>query len=156
MPPVLVRHDPGCHYARIEDAGGHTDDAKRLFDGFNLHRLASHVLVGMHRGVVAVALVDGTVGDDIYDSRAHAVGHLFPNEARYFYLRLGAPSVMTVCEAASVLRWQRVMASMHPADRDQPRGGRVAIPRMTIEDREHQIQAVRSGRGMLALGYERD
>ena len=145
--PVLVRHDPGCRYAR-EDAGGHSDAAKRFADWYNLHRAA-----GVRCGVIAVALGDGSSDGCLYPDRLTAVEHMFPRESRYCYIRLSGGPSMSVCQAASVLRWQRVMADMHRADRDLPGGGPEVIPRLTIEGREHQVEAVRSGRGLLALGH---
>lgn len=148
--PVLVRHDPGCRYAR-EDNGGHSDSARRFADGYNLHRLAGSV-----SGVIAVALADGATDGELYPDRLTAVGCMFPREAWYCYVQLQPGAAMSICEAASVLRWHRVMAQMHPADRDLPHGGPQVIPRLTIEGREHQIEAVQTGRGMLALGYRKE
>ena len=154
---MLVRHDPGCRYARIDDGGGHTDAAKRLFDGFNLHRVATaHLaLSDLRHGWVTVALEDGTVGDDVYDSRGAAVGAMFPHEARFFYLKMN-DRIPSICTAASLLRSHRIFAAVHQPDRDQPHGGREVIPALTLEGRERQAEAVKSGRGMLALGYPKE
>lgn len=151
---VLVRHDPACRYAR-EDGGGHSDAAKRLFDGFNLHRIALHQLVGI-RGWVAVSLADGTVSDDVYDTRAEAVAGMFPNEDRYGYLRLRIDRIPTICVAASLLMMQRMEASFNSPDRDQPHGGRQIIWRNSITGRENQLRAIQSGQGMIALGYGKE
>jgi len=154
---VLVRHDPGCRYARIEDGGGHTDAAKRLFDGFNLHRVATaHLaLSDLRRGWVAVSLEDGAVGDDVYDSRGSAVSAMFPHEGDYFYLKMN-DRIPSICTAASLLRSHRIMSRVQETDRDQPHGGRTVIPALTLEGRERQIEAVKSGRGMLAFGYAKE
>lgn len=150
MIPVLVRHDPGCKYAR-EDGGAHSDAAKRFADWFNLHRMA-----GARHGVIAIALADGSSDGVLYPDRLTAVEHMFPRDDRFCYIRLNGGPCMTVCEAASVLRWYRVMADMHRPNRDLPHGGPEVIPRFTVEGREHQVEAVQTGRGMLALGYGKE
>jgi hypothetical protein len=40
-------------------------------------------------------------------------------------------------------------------DRDAPHGGLEVIPRLAIEDQQAQIEAVRSGRGYIPLGYRK-
>lgn len=148
--PVLVRHDAGCRYAR-EDNGGHSDSAKRFADNYNLHRAA-----GTWSGWIAISLADGSGDGEVYPDRLTAVECMFPREAWFFYVQLAASPQMSICEAASVLRWNRVMAQMHPADRDLAHGGPQVIPRLTLEGREHQIEAVQTGRGLLALGYAKE
>lgn len=145
-------HDPGCRYARESD-GGHSDAAKRLADLYTLHRIA-----GARPGqVFAVALADGRSDGVIYDDKAAAVCHQKHNERWYAYISIGPPS-MSICEAASVLRWQRHAAHLADvtADPDNARGGPDVIPRLTIEGRERQIAAL-AGRLNLpvALGYRR-
>lgn len=159
---ILVSHDPGCRWARlgaqaeidgeghvtavISPGGGHGDDAKRLSDTYQMHRAA-----GTTRGWIAVSYADGRGGLDVYATRAEAVAACWPWEDRFFYISLQAPS-MTVCAAASVLRFRRVMAEMERPDRDAPGGGLEVIPRLATEDQEAQIAAVRTGRGAIALG----
>jgi hypothetical protein len=152
---VLVSHDPGCKYARPE-GGGHSDAAKRLSDTYNLHRAAA----GFHaRGVFAAALADGTSDGILYDSRADAVRHQHHNEQFYAYIRLGAPS-MTVCAAESVMRFQRhgyELARRHVDREDRAHGGREIIPRLTNEDQERQIRAMRGlVRLPIALGHGKE
>lgn len=159
--PVITRHDHGCKWSRFdgqvdeqanivsgEVRPGHSDAARRFSDGYNLHRAA-----GTHGGWIAVALADGDCGADVYDTRQEAVSFAWPYEDRYFFAVLAQPS-MTICQAESLLRYKRVMNEMESAhaDRDAPGGGLEVIERMSVEDMEAQITAVRTGRGMLALG----
>jgi hypothetical protein len=147
--PVIVAHDAGCRFAR-EENGGHSDAAKRLADAFNLHKI-----LGQSRGWIAFSLQDGSTDDTIYQSRADAVSHQRHNEKWRGYIELSAPS-MSVCEAASALRWQRHTTRLAPADRDQAGGGLVVIPRLSIEGRERQIAAIDGRSGLpLALGRKR-
>jgi hypothetical protein len=162
---VIVQHDPGCKWARlgaeaeisgdgrvtgVRNAGaGHSDAARRFSDTYNLHRAA-----GTTAGWIAVAYADGSGGQDVYEFRAAAVESLWPYEDRYFYCTLEQPS-MTVCAAESVLRWRRVMSEIETPDRDYQGGGLEVIPRLANEDQEAQIQAVRTGRGFLALGHKK-
>lgn len=159
---VLVQHDYGCKWGRATDVDidsegrvlsavigpGHSDAAKRFADSYNLHKAA-----GNKTGWIAVALADGSSGNEVYDSRAEAVRHKFPRERWFFYCTLRQPS-MTVCAAESLLRFQRVMNEVAGAhtDRDAPGGGLEVIPRLSAEDIEAQIEAVRTGRGFLAFG----
>lgn len=162
---VLVSHDRGCRWARIgaeaeidgqgrvtgvkHPGGGHSDAAKRLSDTYQLHKAAGTV-----RGWIAVRYADGTGGQEVYDTRAEAVEDCWPWEDQYFYCRLDQSS-MTVCAAESVLRYKRVMAEMEKPDRDMRGGGLEVIPRLAIEDQEAQIEAVRTGRGAIALGHRK-
>jgi hypothetical protein len=147
MMPVLVRHDPGCKYAREPD-GSHTDAAKRLSDTYNLH-----VVAGAPIGsVFAYSLQDATSDNVLYDSRADAVNHQRHNEGRRGYVRMG-PGRMTVCEAAAVLRWDRHTAKLAGAQRGERSGGLEVIPRLTIEDRERQLAVMRGELNLpIALG----
>jgi len=163
---VLTAHDPGCRWARagaeaqISEHGrvtgqastgaGHSDAAKRFSDTYNLHRAA-----GVTCGWIAVRYFDGSGGADVYPSRAEAVAAMWPWEDDYFYATLTAPS-MSVCAADSVLRFKRVMSEMERPDRDAPGGGLEVIPRLTREDQEAQIAAVRTGAGHIALGRRKD
>lgn len=157
-----MQHDHGCKWARATDVDidsdgtvlsanigpGHSDAAKRFSDVYNLHKAA-----GTARGWIAVALADGSSDGDLYDTRHDAVQLKFPRDRRFFYCTLAQPS-MTVCQAESLLRFQRVMNEMNGAhtDRDAPGGGLEVIPRLAAEDIEAQIRAVRTGRGFVAMG----
>jgi hypothetical protein len=136
MTPVLMRHDPGCKFAREAD-GGHSDAAKRLSDTYNLH-----VVAGARPGsVIAYSLADATTDGTVYDSRQDAVSHQRHNEARRGYVRIGAGR-MTVCEAAAVIRWDRQAAELAAAQLGEKSGGLEVIPRLGIEERERQLAAM--------------
>lgn len=144
--PVLVAHDPGCRFAR-EPNGGHTDAAKRISDSYNLH-----ITCGARRGqVMAFSLADGSTDGQLYDSRADAVAHQHHNEANRGYVRIG-PGQMTVCEAASQLRYQRHTTRLASAQLGEQSGGLEVIPRLTIEGREAQLAAMAAGTMPIALG----
>lgn len=148
MTPVLVAHDPGCKYAREPD-GSHTDAAKRLSDTYNLH-----VVAGARRGsVIAYSLADATSDNVLYDSREDAVAHQHHNEARRGYVRIG-PGRMTVCEAASVIRWDRHAAKLAAAQLGEKSGGLEVIPRLGLEERERQLAAM-SGRTRMPIALGR-
>jgi hypothetical protein len=161
---VLVKHDPGCKWGRFDgevDASarilsggikpGHSDAAKRFADCYNLHKAAGQV-----RGWIAVKYLDGSSDGTVYDSRASAVVGCFPWDDEFFYATLSQPP-MSVCAAESLLRYKRVMSSMDRAhtDRDAPHGGLEVIPRLTVEDNERQIAAVRSGTGIIPMGHRK-
>jgi hypothetical protein len=144
---ILQQHDNGCRFAR-EANSGHTDAARRLSDRYNLHKL-----VGIRKGWISARFADGTADDDaVFPSRAEAVEHSHHNESWTAYIELTAPS-MTVCEAASILRFQAHARKLAPATRGAKGGGLIVIPRLNIEDQERQIAAL-SGRLALpvALG----
>lgn len=145
--PVLYRHDAGCRYARGSD-GGHDDDAKRLSDAYNLHKM-----IGERGGWLAVRLADGSTDSTVYDTRESAVAHQHHNERWNGYVQLAAPS-MSVCAAAAVLRWQRQTTKVAPPQRDELGGGLVVIPRLGAEGIGNQLRAMRSG-GFVALGRKR-
>jgi hypothetical protein len=145
--PVLVRHDRGCLHAR-EAAGGHSDAAKRLSDTYNLHMTCGARLGSF----IAVNLSDARGDGVVYDTRAAAVDHQRHDEGWKAFIKLGAPH-MSVCEAASVLRWQRQANELASGQRGEKSGGLEVIPRLTIEGRERQIAAMSGRINMpLALG----
>lgn len=148
--PTIVRHDPGCRYARPEH-GGHTDAARRLADWYNMHRIA-----GATRGVIAVALADGNSDGTLYEDRASAVAHQHHNERWYCYVRITAPT-MTICEAESVMRWQRQAAEIAPPQLDEPGGGFEVIPRLNREDVKRQLAAMQGRVNLpVALGRSKE
>lgn len=143
-PPVLQIHDAGCRFAR-EDNGGHTDAARRLSDTYNLHRT-----LGRRGGVIAVRFDDGSSDDVVYPDRQTAIDHQHHNERWMAFVEL-AESNMTVCQAASVLRWQAHALKLDARERGATgTGGLLVIPRLTIEGRERQIAAM-AGRVALPL-----
>lgn len=123
---------------------GHSDAAKRFSDAYNLHRAA-----GTSRGWIAVRYADGSAELAVYDSREDAVADCWPWEDDFFYCSLTQRS-MTVCQAESLLRYKRVMSEMDRAhlDRDARGGGLEVIQRLTAEENEAQIAAVRAGRNV--------
>lgn len=161
--PVLVRHDPGCRWGRegttadIDAEGtitgyklgqGHSDAAKRFSDAFNLHRAA-----GTTSGWIAIRYSDGSGGADVYDTRADAVAFTWPYEDRYFFCTLASGPSMSVCAAASVLRWKRIMSEIEKPDRDRPSGGLEVVPFLTEEDRRQQESSVLAGRGLVPVAH---
>lgn len=145
---MLVRHDRGCNYARPE-GGGHSDAAKRMSDHYNLH-IAAGAIMGWW---VAFALNDGATDGDVYQTKAEAVFHQHHNEWWFTFVKIGG-GVMTVCQAESLLYMGRMQAKLRLADRDdRQHGGYEVISRITIEDHWRQMEALRTGRGAIALGY---
>jgi hypothetical protein len=162
---VLVKHDRGCKWGRfdgtVDEHGnilsggvmhGHSDAAKRFSDIYNLHKAAGAV-----KGWIAVRYSDGSSDGNVYDTREDAVRHAYPREGWYFYAVLTAAPSMSVCAAESLLRYKRVMSEIDAShtDREAPGGGLEVIQRLTVEDNERQIAAVRSGRGMIPLGIRK-
>lgn len=134
--PVLVRHDRGCRYARQAD-GGHSDMAKRVSDTYNLH-----IIAGARRGsVLAFSLADGTSNGDVYDNRADAVMHQHHDERWFAFIRI-AEGHMSVCQAESVMRWQRQAARWAPPETGEHSGGLEVIPRLTREGHARQLAAL--------------
>lgn len=145
-PTIITVHDQGCRHAR-EDNGGHSDAAKRLSDTYNLHKT-----LGMRSGVIAISLNDGSSDDTVYPDRQTAIDHQRHNENWFGYIELIEPS-MSVCQAAAVMRWQRITSRMNTARKGETDGGLIVIPRLTIEGREAQLHAIHTGRGLpIALG----
>lgn len=144
--PIITAHDPGCKFAR-EANGGHSDAARRVSDTYNLHKS-----MGMRGGFIAVSFADGSSDDTIYPSRAEAIAHQHHNERWFAYIELLAP-FMTVCDAASTLRWQLQATKLAPVDRDDSSGGFIVIPRLSTQDRERQFAAMNGRLGLpVALG----
>jgi hypothetical protein len=145
--PVLVRHDPGCRYARPEH-GGHTDAAKRMADHYNLHKAAG----ALNGWWLAFALADGAHDGEAYQSKAEAVRHQNHSEWWFAFLKI-SPGTMTTCQAESLLMMYRQQSRLKLADRDDKRGGYDVIPRLAIEDHWRQMAALKSGRDFVGLGY---
>jgi hypothetical protein len=138
--PVLVRHDPGCRYARPSD-GGHTDAAGRVSDGYNLHLIGSGDLA---KGQwIAVALADGSSDGVLYASRKAAVRYQHHNEQYYAYIRI-MPTSMSVCEAEAFLRMHRLAYDngFRMTDPEAPGGGHDIVPRITGEEFHAQVDAL--------------
>lgn len=140
---ILMRHDPGCDYARESD-GGHSDASKRISDQHNLHLAAGESFRAFsgrnpHVGkVFACALADGRSDGTLYDSLDEAVAHQKHNEDWFAYFRV-TNGGMTVCQAASALRLHRqAQLSGHRMSGTTPR---VAIQRLTHEAFLDQVAA---------------
>jgi hypothetical protein len=149
MIPVIMRHDYGCENAREAD-GGHSDAAKRMCDWYNLHKSAG-APVGHW---IAIGLLDGSSDGCAYPTKIAAMRHMHGHERDFTYVQL-QPVSMSLCQAASVLYMRRVtdhIAQGH-SDLDEKHGGLVLIESATTEDRRRQIQAIRTGNAMVALGY---
>lgn len=137
---ATVTHDMNC------PRGGkpHSDDAKRTADAYNLHLTASGVAaVGRF---IAVRLADGGSDGALYDSSREAVRHQHHNEHRCMVIRL-RPNRMSPCEAEVLLTHHRKQhdRSMRLLDRDHRAGGRVVIPRLTVEDQMAQVHQILFG-----------
>jgi hypothetical protein len=136
---IVMLHDRGCRYAMLGD-GSHEDAAKRVADGYNLHRLAHDFNVGR---VLAFRLSDGAHDGTAYPDKATAVRHQRHNERWTMFVRIRTSS-MSVCEAATLLRSARMLCDLghHQADRDHPHGGLQVIPRLTSRDQIAQEAAL--------------
>jgi hypothetical protein len=145
--PVLVRHDPGCRYAR-PDGGGHSDASKRMSDHYNLHKAAG-AITGWW---LAFALSDGAHDGEAYPTKGEAVVHQHHNEWWFCFVKI-VPGTMSVCEAESMLYMYRQQSKLKLANRDDKRGGYDVIPRLRIEDHWRQVEAIRTGRDYIGLGY---
>lgn len=123
------------HYCRTLN---HTDAAKRIYDAYSLHRLADPI--GNLGQWFAVAIADGSTDGVLYDSRIDAITHQHHNETYYVYVQI-VPSQMSICDAELFLTGVRKTYDARKAmiDRDRPSGGKVIIPRLTVEDQRAQI-----------------
>lgn len=119
-----------AHYCRTLD---HSDASKRLYDTYTLHRLADPI--GNIGKWFAVAIADGRSDNVLYDSRNDAIRHQHHNEFNYVYVQI-VPSQMSVCDAEIFIAGVRKTYDARKAmiDRDHPSGGKVIIPRLTVED----------------------
>jgi len=118
----------------------HTDLAKRLSDEYRLHRLADPI--GSIGHWIAVHMGTGKSDHTLYDTRRDAVTHQGHNEQFYTYVQI-VPSDMNQCQAESYIQGQRKLAQagISLIDRDHRTGGRVMIPRLTVEDQQAQMRS---------------
>lgn len=139
MTVTLHVHDTGCRYALLGD-GTHEDAAKRVTDGYNLHRVAGgYDTVGK---ILAFRIQDGTSDGVAYDNKPQAVAHQRHNERYCMFVRVRTSS-MTVCEAATLLRSARMLYDLgNRPDRSHPNGGLDLIPRLTSEHQVRQDMAL--------------
>jgi hypothetical protein len=128
-----MQHEQWCQQKALP----HEDAAKRLSDGYNLHRL------GMGDAAIgrwfAARLNDGTSDQTLYDNKRDAVSHQHHSEQFYAFIKI-VPSDMTPCAAAVLLKTNRALydAGMRMADPDDRHGGKDVIKRVTIEDQMNQ------------------
>lgn len=136
---VLVQHDDGCKYGRLDEEEsekqgkevlrpGHTDAAKRIADVYNLH-----VEAGCPKGyVIACKLDDGSSDGCAYPNRQVAMEHQHHNERWFAYIQVQGGH-MTVCEAESVLRWQRQTWKLNERFMDRSEsGGGLQVDRKSV------------------------
>lgn len=118
-----------------------SDEAKRVSDHYNLHRIADpHGSIGKW---FAVKLHDGESDRVLYDSKSDAVTHQHHNENYYAFIQVG-PWPMTPTDAESFLATHRRMydAGLRMADRDAASGGRDVIKRVSAEDQYNQLRSM--------------
>ena len=139
---MTVLHELRCPLSGTDIE--HTDAAKRLSDTYRLHRLADPI--GSIGHWFAASLSNCDSDRTIYDTRRDAVTHQHHDELYYFYVQI-IPSDMNPCQAESHLSGQRTMsnAGIRLTDRDHHSGGRVMIPRLTVEDQQSLMRSVLSG-----------
>lgn len=135
-------HEFKCPYNGTERE--HSDAAKRISDTYRLHRLADPI--GSIGHWFACALSDGDSDRTLYDTRRDAVIHQRHNEEYYFFIQV-IPGDMNHCQAESALAGVRKLhdAGIRLTDRDHRAGGRVMIPRVTIEDQNAQLNSILYG-----------
>lgn len=130
-----VAHDPSCPRAN----GPHSDAAKRVSDQYNLHKIgAGYDAIGK---VFAVNLGDGRSDGALYADMYDAVLHQKHNERWYGFIRVN-PASMSPCQAESFLTALRPARErdISSPDRHHSGGGRVLIPRLTLEDQRAQVR----------------
>lgn len=124
--------------------GVHSDAAKRISDQYALHRIgAGYDALGKW---FAAALADGRSDGVLYDSRGDAVRHQHHNEAYYLFIPI-RPGPLTVCDAQTLLKCDRLLAATQRAmlDRDHRAGGRQVISRLAMEDQRAQVRSILTG-----------
>lgn len=143
MAGVIVAHDPDCPPRNRSTLGGHSDAAKRTSDEYNLHRTAGGLDVVGHW--IACRLSDGSSDHALYGSRREAVRHQKHNEQLYIYVQI-RPCDMSVCEAASFLRFNRQAYEngFRLTDPEHRAGGRQIITRLGREDQARLEYALAS------------
>jgi len=120
-------HDRGC--PRV--GHGHTDAAKRVYDTYNLHKMA-----GLDNSLgrwFAAALADGSTDGNLYDSKASAIAHQHHNENYYTYIHV-TMARMTVCTAEVMIDLARRLYDKGLRMTDPGVSKRDVITRMNFED----------------------
>lgn len=135
--PERENHEFGCKYALLWH-GRHSDAAKRVADGYNLHLTAGMTpgRANPHVGrFCAFALADGATDGALYDTYRDAVRHQHHDEQWRMYCRV-VPHAMTVCAAESQLYIHRLFfeRGWRLPDAGDRAGGRAPI---LLEAREN-------------------
>lgn len=143
MAGVFASHDESCPPRNRTALGGHSDAAKRMSDEYNLHRTAGGLDTVGHW--IACRLSDGSSDHVLYARRREAVRKQHHNEQQYAFVQI-RPTSMSVCEAASFLRFARMAydAGFRLTDPDHRAGGRQIITRLGIEDQVRTEYALAS------------
>lgn len=143
MAGVIVAHDIGCPPRNRTTLGGHSDASKRVADVYNLHRTAGGLDIVGHW--IACRMSDGSSDQVLYVTRRDAVRHQKHNEQQYAFVQI-RPSSMSVCEAASFLRFARMAydAGFRLTDPQHRAGGRQIITRLGREDQARTEYALAS------------
>jgi hypothetical protein len=137
---VLISHDDQCEYR----GRAHSDAAKRVSDGYRLHKMAAgHAAAGRW---MAVALADGASDGVLYDSKRDAVRHQHHNELWYAFLPI-TPGDVSVCEAETYLEVNRMLSRKNivMTDPDHASGGPEVIRRLALEDDRSLMASIASG-----------
>lgn len=136
-----MTHEPHAQWCQRKFMPRHSDEARRLCDTWNLHRVADpHGSVGKW---FAARLDNGTSDNVLYDTKLECVRHQRHNERYYAFIRV-VPSTMIPCEAEVIIRTNRRLYAngMRMADPDHRHGGLDVVKRLTAED----MQAFAMGR----------
>lgn len=131
----MTRHEAWCQ----QKAFGHSDAANRVYDTYNLHRVAiGSDAIGKW---FASALADGRSDNVLYDSKRECVRHQHHNEEYYTFIKIVPPS-MRICEAEVMLKAARNLHSigLRIADPDHKHGGLDVIKRLSVEDQLAQAR----------------
>lgn len=112
-----------------------------MSDVYSLHRTAGGLDNVGHW--IACRLSDGSSDQVLYVTRREAVIHQHHNEQLYAFVQI-RPHSMSICEAASFLRFARMAydAGFRMTDPQHRTGGRQIIPRLTREDQARQEYAL--------------
>lgn len=112
-----------------------------MSDVYSLHRTAGGLDIVGHW--IACRLSDGSSDQVLYVTRRDAVSHQKHNEQLYAFVQI-RPHSMSICEAASFLRFARMAydAGFRMTDPQHRTGGRQIIPRLTREAQALQEYAL--------------
>jgi hypothetical protein len=131
----MNQHEPWCQMKTM----GHSDAAQRLYDTYNLHRMAiGDNAIGKW---FAVAMADGRSDNVLYDTKRECVRHQHHNEQYYAFVKIVPPS-MRLCEAEVMLTTARKLfdGGLRMVDPDDKHGGKDVIKRLSVEDQLAQMR----------------